>query len=194
MNKAVFLDRDGVINPLVYCTATQEYEAPHSPADFGIYTWTLKSLQLLKRLGFITILISNQPDLAKAKMTLQDMKAIEKMLFDFSEENGHLIDQFNYCYHHPNGIVPEYKQNCRCRKPGTLFVEQAIEKYDLVVRNCYFIGDQYTDIKCGNSMGMITIKIDNYHSSKKSGTEKPNFNAANLFEAALKIMELETAK
>jgi D-glycero-D-manno-heptose 1,7-bisphosphate phosphatase len=190
MNKAVFLDRDGVINPLVYNPETSEYESPHYPDDFSIYPYTLKSLQLLKNFGFIRIIISNQPSYAKGKTSLENIKAIEKLLYTFSEENDGLIDEYYYCYHHPEGIIPEYAQKCRCRKPGTLFIEQAIEKYDLDIHQCYFIGDQDTDILCGNNMLIKTIKIDNKHSSKKSGKETPYAIAANLYEAVLKIEAL----
>jgi D-glycero-D-manno-heptose 1,7-bisphosphate phosphatase len=190
MNKAVFLDRDGVINPLVYNPETGEYESPHYPEDFSIYPYTQKSLQVLKTLGFITIVISNQPSYAKGKTSLENIKAIEKLLCTFAEENGGLIDAYYYCYHHPQGIMPEYTQKCRCRKPGTLFIEQAIKKYDLSIQDCYLIGDQDTDIQCGKSMGIKTIKIYNKHSSKKSGKETPYTTVANLYEAVIKIKAL----
>jgi len=190
VNKAVFLDRDGVINPLVYNVNTGEYESPKTPADFSVYTYTLKSLRLLKEHGFKNIVVSNQPDYAKGKASLAHIKAIEKLLYDFSKENGSLIDDYFYCYHHPDGIVPEYTQKCRCRKPGTLFVEQAIEKYGLDVSRCFFAGDQDSDMRCGNAMGMYTIKINNKHSLKKSGKESFEASAANLYEAAVKITHL----
>ncbi|GHV89647.1 hypothetical protein AGMMS50268_01500 [Spirochaetia bacterium] len=190
MNKAVFLDRDGVINPLVYNIDTGEYESPHYPEDFSIYPHALKSLKILKEQGFIIIIISNQPSYAKGKTTLENIKAIENLLCIFSEENGLLIDDYFYCYHHPAGVIPEYTKTCRCRKPGTLFLEKAIKKYDLETEKCYFIGDQDTDIKCGNAMNMHTIKINNKHSLKKSGTEIPNYFAADLYEAAIRIQTL----
>lgn len=190
MNKAVFLDRDGVINPLVYNTKTGAYESPHDPEDFSIYTCVLKSLQLLKANNFINIIISNQPSYAKGKTSMENLKAIANLLDTFSKENGGLIDDYYYCYHHPDGVAPEYTAKCLCRKPGTLFLENAIEKYNLDIRNCYFIGDQDTDIKCGKSMGIYTIKVNNKHSLQKSGMEKPCAMVANLYEAALKIKSL----
>jgi D-glycero-D-manno-heptose 1,7-bisphosphate phosphatase len=187
MNKAVFLDRDGVINPLVYNCNTHEYESPHFPDDFSIYTYTLKSLKLLKDYGFKTIIISNQPSYAKGKTTLNNIKTIERLLYTFSEEQGGLIDDYYYCYHHPNGVIPEYTQICRCRKPGTLFLEKAIEKYNLDIRQCYFIGDQDTDIQCGKSMGIYTIKINNKHSVQKSGKVFSDDTVADLYDAVTKI-------
>jgi D-glycero-D-manno-heptose 1,7-bisphosphate phosphatase len=190
MNKAVFLDRDGVINPLVYNTNTQEYESPHYPDDFSLYPYVLKSLQALKKNGYLTIIISNQPSYAKGKTPLTNIKEIEKELSDFAEENGALINAYYYCYHHPNGSIPEYTQICYCRKPGTLFVEQAVAQYDIDIKTSYFIGDQDTDIKCGNAMGLCTIKINNKHSLQKSGNERPNYFVNNLYSAVLKILEL----
>ena len=182
-NKAVFLDRDGVINPLVYNMETGEYESPHYPEDFSIFTYVLKSISLLKEHGYKIIVVSNQPSYAKGKTSMENLRAIEKLLEDFSEENGKLIDKFYYCYHHPDGIVPEYSGKCECRKPGTLFLEDAVKKFNLDAATCCFIGDQDTDIKCGKAMGMRTVKINNKHSSKKSGAEKPDRFAANLLEA-----------
>jgi D-glycero-D-manno-heptose 1,7-bisphosphate phosphatase len=191
MNKAVFLDRDGVINPLVYNVDTGEYESPHFPDDFSLYPYVLKSLKLIKDSGFKTIIISNQPSYAKGKTSMENIKAIENMLYVFSEENGKLIDEYYYCYHHPNGIVPGYTQQCRCRKPGTLFLEKAIEEYSLSSEDCYFIGDQDADIQCGNSMRIYTIKIDNKHSLVKSGNSIPGETVTNLYEAVQKIKARE---
>jgi D-glycero-D-manno-heptose 1,7-bisphosphate phosphatase len=187
-NKAVFLDRDGVINPLVYNPNSGEYESPHFPEDFGIYTYVLKSLKLIKDYGYKIFIVSNQPSYAKGKALLENIKTIEKLFFDFSAENGELIGEFYYCYHHPNGIIPEYTTSCRCRKPNTLFPEKAVEKYNLDKFNCYFVGDQDTDIKCGKAMGFKTVKINNIHSAHKSGKEIPDEFAADLYEAALQIV------
>ena len=189
MNKAVFLDRDGVINPLVYNQNTLEYESPHYPEDYSIYTYVLKSLRLIKEHDFRIFVVSNQPSYAKGKTSLENIKAIEKLLLDFSIENGRLIDKFYYCYHHPNGIVPEYTISCLCRKPNTLFLEKAVEKYELDKTNCYFIGDQDTDIKCGKAMGFKTIKINNKQSVHKSGEEAPDEFAADLYAAVMQIIK-----
>jgi D-glycero-D-manno-heptose 1,7-bisphosphate phosphatase len=189
MNKAVFLDRDGVINPLIYNPDTSEYESPHYPEDFSIYPYVIKSLKLIKGSGYKIILVSNQRSYAKGKTSLENIKAIEELLKDFSTENGGLIDEYYYCYHHPNGVMPEYTVSCRCRKPDTLFLEEAVKKFDLDITNSYFIGDQDTDIQCGKAMGVKTIKINNKHTIHKSGKEMPDEFAADLYAAALKVIK-----
>jgi len=160
MNKAIFLDRDGVLNPNVYNPETGEYESPHRPEDFALYTFAEKSLQMLKCAGYIIVLVSNQPSYAKGKTSMENLLAINNMLKDWSDEHGVLIDKFCYCYHHPKGIVPEYAKVCECRKPGTLFLEQAKEQFNLDPAQCWFIGDRDTDIECGHKFGCKTVKVN----------------------------------
>ena len=160
MNKAVFLDRDGVLNPNVYNTETNEYESPHYPKDFALYTFVEKSLKALKNAGYIIVLVSNQPSYAKGKASMESLLAINNMLKDWSDEHGVLIDKFCYCFHHPKGIVPEYTEVCECRKPGTLFLEQAKEQFNLDPVQCWFIGDRDTDIECGHRFGCRTVKVN----------------------------------
>lgn len=159
MNKAVFLDRDGVINPLVYHCATGAFESPHTPDDFSLYPYTERSLRALKEAGYLNIVVSNQPSFAKGKTSLENIHAIEQLLADFSDEHGGLITKAYYCYHHPKGIVPQYTCTCGCRKPGTLFLEQAADIYGLDAAACWFIGDRDSDILCGKRFGCRTIRI-----------------------------------
>lgn len=182
-HRAVFLDRDGVINPLVYNLATGEYESPHTPADFSLYPFAEKSLRLLKDAGYVIIVVSNQPSYAKGKTSLENIQAIERLLEDYSAEHGGLLDKAYYCYHHPNGVAQEYTCVCKCRKPGTLFLEQAAAKFCLVPAECWFIGDRDSDIECGRRFGCKTVKINNPHSVKNSGKIEPDYYAENLFEA-----------
>ena len=190
MNKAVFIDRDGVVNPLVYNINTNEYESPHTPEDFSVYPWLIKSLRLLKMQDYLLFIISNQPSYAKGKTTLENIKSIENLLKEYIIENGNYINEYYYCYHHPDGTIPEYSGLCECRKPGTLFIKHAAAAFDLNLSDCFIIGDQDTDIMCGISAGMKTIKIENKHSYKKSGQVEPTEYAANLYDAVIKIIKL----
>jgi len=188
MKNAVFLDRDGVINPLVYNPITSEYESPHYPEDFSVYPNVLKALKKLKDQGYILFVVSNQPSYAKGKTTLEYIQAIGKLLADYLEENDVQIEKYYYCYHHPDGDTANYSRRCECRKPGTLFLEEAIRQYNLNPDECWFIGDCDTDIMCGKAMGVRTILIENKHSTKKAGNETPNEYASDIHEAAQKIV------
>ena len=127
--------------------------------------------------------------LASGKTSLENIKAVEQVLSTFLYENGIIIDKYYYCYHHPDGVVAEYSGECKCRKPGTLFLEDAIEKFNLNAKDCWFVGDRDTDVECGKAMGMRTVQVKNKHSGSKAGKETPDEFAADIYEAVLKIVE-----
>ena len=188
MNRAVFLDRDGVINPPVYNTVTAEYESPHFPEDYSVYPGVLKALKMLSDRNYHLFIVSNQPSYAKGKTTLENIQVIEQLLAEYLSENGINIDKHYYCYHHPDGIVAEYSGICRCRKPGTLFLEDAIEQFNLNAEKCWFVGDRDTDVICGRAMGMRTIQVKNKHVGDKAGNETPDKYALDIYDAALQIV------
>jgi len=191
MDKAVFLDRDGVINPPIYNPATSEYESPHHPEDYSVYPVVLRALKLLNENSFRLFIVSNQPSYAKGKTTLENIQAIEKLLSEYLDENGIIIDKYYYCYHHPDGIVEGFSGKCKCRKPGTLFLEDAIDRFDLNAKECWFIGDRDTDVECGKKMGMRTIQIKHKHAGDHAGKETPDRYAEDVYEAALQIVGRE---
>lgn len=194
MNKAVFFDRDGVINPEVFNPDTGMCEAPQNVRDFAIYPQVLKSLIMLRRAGFKIFIVSNQPDHAKGKAKLEDIEAIAERLWKFSEDNGSLFDGCFYCHHHPDGVVAEYAIKCDCRKPGTLFLERAVERHGLDAARCYMVGDRATDIICGKKMGFTTIQINNERTGGNACGCEPDAVAGDIYEAACEILRLETLR
>ena len=191
MYKGIFLDRDGVLTKLVFYSESNEYEAPHFAKDFEMMEDVIDGLLKLKKMKFKLFLISNQPDYAKGKTTLSELKDIEKKFKDILKKNKVELDEYCYCYHHPEGIVPEYTLKCKCRKPGTFFIEKTKEKYNLDLKNSWFIGDLDNDIFCGQKAGVKTIIIENTLSKDKRGNSNPDFKAKNIREA-VKIIEFET--
>src|SRR5665647_398655 len=125
MNPAVFLDRDGVINDLVLNPDTGEYEPPHSADDLVISPEVIRSLCDIQAAGFDLFLVSNQPDCAKGKTTLGQIQAVHEKLDQILKSKGIFFRDYYYCYHHPNGIVPEYSIACECRKPKPFFLLKA---------------------------------------------------------------------
>ena len=188
MKKAVFLDRDGVINPPVYNPVTGEYESPHYPEDYSVYPVVLKALKMLLDKNYYLFVVSNQPSYAKGKIPLENIQAVERVLSDYLSENGVTISKYYYCYHHPDGVVDGYSGQCGCRKPGTLFLEEAIEQFNLDTEECWFVGDRDTDVACGKAMGMRTIQVKNKLVGDKAGKETPDIYAADIYDAALQIV------
>jgi D-glycero-D-manno-heptose 1,7-bisphosphate phosphatase len=183
MKKAIFLDRDGVLNELVLNPATGGYEPPHSPDDLIIFPEVIESLRILQDAGFELFLISNQPDYAKGKTTLENIHAVHSRFDHILTSKGIHFQEYYYCYHHPNGIVPEYSFTCKCRKPKPYFLLKAARDYVIDLKNSWMIGDRDSDIECGKAAGTKTIMIKNPQSSKYRRSSQPDFTAANLKDA-----------
>lgn len=190
MKKAVFLDRDGVINRLVINPIVDEYESPLHVDDFELYPWTLRSLRSLKEMGYMLFLISNQPGFAKGKTSLKNIKEIHDMLHTILMEHGVDFTEYYYCYHHPKGMVPEFSFECECRKPGTLFLRKAHEGFQFSIQDSWLIGDEDSDILCGKAYGLTTILIDEERSERKRGKSDPEFHATDLKDA-VRIIKTE---
>ena len=186
---AIFLDRDGVINPLVFNPTTLEYESPHYPNDFAIYPNAITALKNLQERGFLLFLVSNQPSYAKGKTSMNNLNAIHDLLINKLESNNIYFTKYYYCYHHPNGVVPELTKICDCRKPGIKFIMDANEQFNVDLTTSYFIGDQDTDVICGQNANMKTVLILNEHSYKKRGSSSPDLMATNLLEASELILK-----
>jgi D-glycero-D-manno-heptose 1,7-bisphosphate phosphatase len=182
-NRAVFLDRDGVINPLVYNLSTNEYESPHYVEDFSVFPYVVRSIEKLIQKDFKIFLITNQPSYAKGKTTLENIHAIHASMDLLFVQHNIKFTNYYYCYHHPQGIVPEYSEDCDCRKPKSKFLKDAEKDYGIDLKNSWLIGDQDSDIQCGQSQGLKTVQVENKHSIKKRGTTVPDYYAQNLQHA-----------
>jgi len=181
--RAVFLDRDGVINQLVINSVIGEYESPHRVEDLVIYPYAAKSLRRLQQNNYLLFLVSNQPSYAKGKTTFENILAVHEAINDYMVKNSIRFAEFYYCYHHPKGIVPEYSFVCPCRKPSPYFLQKAKQEYDLDMAGSWFVGDQDTDVLCGQAGGVQTILLSNEHSSHKRGASYPDYKAENLLAA-----------
>lgn len=188
MKKAVFLDRDGVLNRLAFNQATGEYESPHSEEETEIYSFTASALKKLQDAGYMLLVVSNQPSFAKGKATMANIKKVHKKVDDHLKKNGINIAEYFYCYHHPEGIVEGYSYECECRKPKPFFVNEAQKKYNIDGSASYFIGDQDKDVFCGKAAGVKTILLTGEKiSDDKRGQSDPDYRAKDL-EEAIKII------
>lgn len=183
MKRAVFLDRDGVINKLVYNPKTQEYQAPLRERDLRFCPGASSALRKLRKLGFLLFLVSNQPDYAKGKAGLRILQAIHKKFHNCLKERGIRFRHYYYCYHHPEGRVRGYSCVCKCRKPKPFFLLKAKQNYGLRMHHSWLVGDRDSDILCGKSAGVKTILIDAKGAAKLRGKTAPDFCARNLKEA-----------
>ena len=194
-NKAVFLDRDGVINELIYYEDMGIIDSPFTTKQFKLFPNVEKAIKKIKKLGFMTIVVSNQPGIAKKNFTVETFEKITEKMKKELKKKGAEIDFEYYCFHHPDGKIKKYRKICKCRKPKPGMLLSAAKKHNIDLSKSWMIGDGITDIKAGAAAGCKTIligrmKCDLCKIMDYEGV-KPNFIAPNLFKASLIIEKQE---
>lgn len=191
MKRAVFLDRDGVINRYFCHPEFGTIDSPANPDEFVLHEGVPEALQSLRAQGLVLIVVSNQPGIAKGRFTRDLLDATtEKMLRDC----GGLLDAVYYCLHHPHALLPEYRLNCECRKPKSGLLLRAAQELNLDLAGSYMIGDGVVDVAAGKAAGVQTILIAPRKSYVCSEFEErgmfPDFIAPDLRAAAEMIQTL----
>ena len=159
MSRAVFLDRDGVINELVYHQEQEVIDSPFTPGQFKLIPGVTEALKALHSAGYLTILVSNQPGIAKGHMTAKNLELIKQKMSSELNREGAALDGEYYCLHHPEALVEKYRVACDCRKPlpGLLF--KAAQEKNIDLKESWIIGDNLSDIQAGKAAGCRTILI-----------------------------------
>lgn len=193
LSNAIFLDRDGVINEMVYVPEHDFVDSPSKPSQFRLMKGVKKAIKILQNLNYKIIIISNQPGIAKGnynKNTFDDIKS--KMHSEFLKSKI-VIDGEFYCLHHPNAKVKRFKKKCKCRKPEIGLIKQAKKRYNLNLKSSYFIGDGIVDMKAAKVAGCKSIFIGNVNStiSELFATKKcqPDYIFHNLLGASQFLKE-----
>ena len=148
--RAVFLDRDGVLNrPLV--RDGRPYP-PLTVTDFQLYDDVAEGCARLKTAGFLLIVVTNQPDVGRGTQTRAKVDAMHEKLLSALP----MLDRIEVCFHGGR----EHGEPCACRKPqpGMLLAAAAALRIDL--RRSYLIGDRWRDIDCAQAAGCRAIFID----------------------------------
>jgi len=147
MNKAVFLDRDGVINK-----KGKNYYV-FNEVDFIFNDGVSAALRYFQSQGYLLIVITNQGGIAKGKYSVEQLEKVHNKMKADLQKIGVKITDIYYCPHHPD-VAP-----CLCRKPGVLLFQQAIDKYNIDPSSSYMIGDSEIDIQAAEKMGIKGILI-----------------------------------
>lgn len=146
MNKAIFLDRDGVINV--------ERGYTHRLEDFVILPDLLENLQMYLEKGYLLIVVSNQSGIAKGLYTQAEVETIHSFLTNELTKNNIHLSEIYYCIHHPD------VSKCICRKPDSLFVEKALARFNIDASKSFFIGDKERDVEAAEKAGVKGILIE----------------------------------
>ena len=177
MRPAVFLDRDGVLNR-VYLHRDGKTHPPASPDELEILPGVSKACGALRRAGFLLIVVTNQPDVARGTQSRVVVDAINHQLCRQLP-----LDDVRVCFHdNPDG--------CACRKPKPGLLLSAAEVWGINLTQSYMVGDRLTDIDAGQAAGCKTVLIS--ASASVTGKSRPDFKAASLAEATGLILRRTT--
>ncbi len=163
--RVVFLDRDGVINQVV-----MRHGQPSSPRSLAEFNWegeAIQALARLKRHGFTLIVVTNQPDISRQKMSRAALEAMTKKIFSQTA-----VDALYVCPHDdPDG--------CHCRKPQPGLLHGAKRNWGIDFKRSFMIGDSYKDMEAGRSAGCFTILLDRaYNQGVVCDQRVPDLTAA----------------
>ena len=145
--RAVFIDRDGVVNRAVPREGYAKPTAPFTFEELFIFDHVKEALTLLKRKGFLSILVTNQPDIAYGNMKQEEYDKIHKKI----EALG--FDDICVCFHGRG-------EGCDCKKPKPGMLHAAAKKWDIDLAHSFMVGDTETDMGAGSAAGVRTILVE----------------------------------
>jgi rfaE bifunctional protein nucleotidyltransferase chain/domain len=143
---AIFLDRDGTINP--------DISYLHEPEKFQFLPGVVEGLKLFRQMGYRLIIITNQGGIGLGYYTKEDFYNVNRRMMTLLSKEGIMLDKIYFCPH-------SLADNCQCRKPGTELVLRARDDLNLDLSNSYFIGDSWVDIEAAKAAGIVSILVTN---------------------------------
>jgi len=181
---AIFLDRDGVLNEVVYDTRTGTCEAPSAPADVTLVPGAAEALRLLSAAGFRLVVVSNQPGAAKGNVSQATLDAVHRAVAHALDAGGAAIDAWRYCFHHSDaGDV------CDCRKPQPGLLVEAAHTLGLDLAASWMIGDADTDVEAGRRVGCRTALVLNPLTAHRRHGLPAELTGSTLAEVTRAILE-----
>lgn len=149
MNKALFLDRDGVINV--------NHGYVYQTSDFDFMQGIFDLVQRANGQGYKVIVVTNQSGIGRGMYTESDFEALSVwMLCEFTKR-GAIIDDVLFCPHHPQAKLPEYSKVCECRKPKAGMLRAAAIKHDICLTNSMMVGDKLSDVEAAIEAGLREV-------------------------------------
>nr|WP_281950382.1 D-glycero-beta-D-manno-heptose 1,7-bisphosphate 7-phosphatase [Nitrosophilus kaiyonis] len=181
MNRAIFLDRDGVIN------VDKGYV--HKIEDFEFTTGTIKALKYFQSLGYLLIIVTNQSGIGRGYYTKKDFYKLTSWMKNRLKADGIEIKEVYFCPHSP-------EENCKCRKPEPGMILKAAKDFDIDLKKSWMIGDKISDIKAAKRAGIEnTIFIEEENKKRGEGGKvvrkegKAKYIAKSLFDTISIIKE-----
>jgi D-glycero-D-manno-heptose 1,7-bisphosphate phosphatase len=195
--RAVFLDRDGVINPMIYHRDQGIIDSPFTSAQFTVMPRVPKAIRRFNDMGFLVVIVSNQPGIAKLHFDLKTLHKFDRKLNELLKPMRARIDATYYCMHHPNAVLKAFRKKCSCRKPMPGMLLRAAKDLDICLADSYMIGDGLTDIEAGNRAGCRTVFVGRWKCECcqfiRPHSLRPSFVAKDLWEAA-KLIQIDAKR
>jgi D-sedoheptulose 7-phosphate isomerase len=193
--RAVFLDRDGVINRYFYDAEFGTVDSPATPDQFVLLAGAGEAIAEFNRMGLLVVVVSNQPGIAKGRFSRSLLDATTQKMKDTVREWGGQIDAVYYCLHHPDAANSEYRASCDCRKPAPGMFIEAARDLDIDVARSYTVGDGVGDILAGEAAGTTTIFLSSNRSYVRNELDargvKPHYHVESLRDAVPIVKGLE---
>lgn len=183
--RAVFLDRDG--------TLVREVNGLTSPDQLELLPGAAQAVRELNHHGWLAILVTNQPVVAKGFCTEADIAVIHNKLDTLLGREHAYLDRVYWCPHHPEkgfaGERPELKMDCDCRKPKPGMVLQAARDLNLDLTACWLVGDTTTDVETARNAGIKSVLLGTGHAGRDDKYKTtPTASAMNLLDSVRRIM------
>lgn len=191
-SRAVFVDRDGVINELVPDPASGRPESPLAVTDVRLIPGAAPALAALADGGWTLVGVSNQPAAAKGVISLQTLEAIQARVLALLGAEGVRLDRFMLCLHHPDGVVSELTGTCACRKPAPGMLLEAARELAIDPAASWMVGDTDSDVEAGRRAGCRTLLVVHPGSAhKRTGGPAPTAVVSSLAAASTLILDGE---
>ena len=178
MKRALFLDRDGIVDELVFYESSGEWEAPRRVEDIRMIERAAAALQRFADAGWMLFFITNQPNVAKGKAKQEDVEAVHAAVV---RELAVPIARSYICFHQAEDL-------CQCRKPSPLFLREAARDFAIDLQQSWMVGDQDSDLLCGRAAGCKVALIEHRGSEHKRGNVEPDLRVSDLDELATVIL------
>lgn len=161
MNKAIFWDRDGVLNQVLAVRHDGVKNAsPNLLEHFQLVEGASEVLLKVKLKGFLNIIITNQPDIARSKMSWEELNKMH----DFLKQRVTAVDAIYVCPH-------DNQHNCMCRKPKPGLLLDAAKDYKLNLSYCFMVGDRQKDIDAAHSAGVKSVLLKTSYNTEVKNAE-----------------------
>ncbi len=187
MTPAIFLDRDGTLN--------FDYGWITSPEKIELLPGAAEAVRAINEVGFLAVLVTNQPVIARGTCTEAGLAAIHDRLEFLLAQSGARLDAIYYCPHHPDGGFPgeraELKIRCDCRKPAPGLLENAARDLNIDVARSWMIGDSERDLGAAAAFGIPAILVSSNQQSFKADIKSAEaFRAHSVLEAVRRLIKI----